>query len=116
MLVIPAALLLSCGAKPPDTGGEFAALPAMAYGSSTTRSLNGPIQVDPGRFRPEHSSNIEFATSIRPFLLQNTAMITFAVETAHQPSQQDQAFASASQTGWVITPICRIPAPQPPKC
>ena len=39
----------------------------MACGSSTTRSLNGPIQVDPGRFRLEHSSNIEFATSVRSF-------------------------------------------------
>jgi len=47
-----------------DTGGEFAALPATACGGGAKRSLSDPIQVDQGRFCLEHSSNIEFATSV----------------------------------------------------
>src|SRR4051794_16587662 len=45
-----------------DTGGEFTVLPACA--SSTKRRLNGPIRIDPRRFKLEHSSNVEFTTSI----------------------------------------------------
>jgi hypothetical protein len=63
----------SMSQKPPDTVGEFTALPPTACGRSIKGSLNDPMKGDPGKFGREQGQNMEFANSIRSFMHHSAA-------------------------------------------